>query len=66
MGNERWLEQLDSTFYEEFASAKSVSYTTRSGKLAGEVRSAGGVGYTAGNITFVNIYEAGYGHIYCL
>jgi len=29
------------------------------GKVAGEVRSAGGQGLTAGNVTFVNVYEAG-------
>lgn len=30
-----------------------------SGRLAGEVRSAGDDDYTAGNVTFVQIYEAG-------
>jgi len=59
-GNERWLEQLDTEFYEEFSLANAVPWiTTRSGKLAGEVRTAGGAGSTAGNVTFVNIYEAG-------
>jgi len=33
--------------------------TFESGRLAGEVRSAGGAGYTAGNVTFVNVHEAG-------
>jgi cathepsin A (carboxypeptidase C) len=32
----------------------------RSGRVAGEVRSAGGNGFGAGNVTFVNIFEAGF------
>jgi hypothetical protein len=40
--------------------AKSIPWvTTESGRLAGEVRSAGGGGFTAGNVTFVSVYEAG-------
>ena len=34
-------------------------YAWGSSRVAGEVRSAGGGGYRAGNVTFVNIYEAG-------
>ena len=34
--------------------------TLSSGRIAGEVRSAGGDGFTAGNVTFVQVYEAGY------
>jgi len=34
--------------------------TLNTGKLAGEVRSAGGGGFAAGNVTFVNIYDAGF------
>jgi len=34
--------------------------TTYNGRVAGEVKSAGGQGLTAGNVTFVNVYEAGY------
>jgi cathepsin A (carboxypeptidase C) len=58
-GNERWLEQLDTKFHEEFSSAKAVPWNTKHGKLAGELRTAGSVGSTAGNVAFVNIYEAG-------
>ncbi len=29
-------------------------------KQVGEVRSAGGDGFTAGNVTFVNVYDAGH------
>jgi len=61
MGNERWLENLDSAFYDEFSSAKLVPWViAKSGKLAGEIRSAGGAGFTAGNVTFVNVHEAGH------
>lgn len=31
----------------------------RSGKMAGTVRSAGGAGSGAGNVTFVTVHEAG-------
>lgn len=34
--------------------------TLASGRVAGEVRSAGGDGFTAGNVTFVQVYEAGH------
>jgi len=61
IGNERWVEQLDTKFRDEFSTTKPVPWiTTDSGKLAGEVRSAGGAGFTAGNITFVNVHEAGH------
>ncbi|KAJ6476261.1 Alpha/Beta hydrolase protein [Mycena sanguinolenta] len=60
MGNERWLEALDSSFQREFLKAKPRPWTATSGKLAGTVRSAGGEGFTAGNITFVTVFEAGH------
>ncbi|KAF5386835.1 hypothetical protein D9615_002016 [Tricholomella constricta] len=61
IGNERWVEQLDSKFHKEFSATKSVPWiTAHSGKLAGEVRAAGGAGFTAGNVTFVNVFEAGH------
>ncbi|KAJ7819506.1 carboxypeptidase C [Mycena leptocephala] len=47
MGNERWLESIPWV-------------TAGSGKLAGAVRSAGGKGFTAGNVTFVTVFEAGH------
>ncbi|KAG5639177.1 hypothetical protein H0H81_006081 [Sphagnurus paluster] len=60
-GNERWVEQLDSRFQSEFSSAKALPWiTAASGRLAGEVRSAGGAGFTAGNVTFVTVFEAGH------
>jgi carboxypeptidase C (cathepsin A) len=61
MGNERWLEVFDSSFQSEFVAAQSIPWVTAgSGKLAGAVRSAGGKGFTAGNVTFVTVFEAGY------
>lgn len=59
-GNERWLEQLESQFQSEFLSSKPTPWVTmETGRLAGEVRSAGGDGFSAGNVTFVNVHEAG-------
>jgi len=61
IGNERWVADFDNKFHEEFVEAKPKPWTTlRGGKLAGSVRSAGGGGSTAGNVTFVTIYEAGH------
>jgi cathepsin A (carboxypeptidase C) len=61
IGNERWVENLSNHFHQEFAAAKSVPWVvTETGKLAGEVRSAGGGGFTAGNVTFVNVHDAGH------
>ncbi|KAJ6542708.1 serine carboxypeptidase [Mycena capillaripes] len=60
MGNERWLEVLDNSFQSEFVAAASVPWITGSGILAGSVRSAGGAESTAGNVTFVTIFEAGH------
>ncbi|KAJ7260953.1 carboxypeptidase C [Mycena haematopus] len=61
IGNERWLEALDSSFQNEFLGAKPIPWVTAgSGKLAGTVRSAGGGGFTAGNVTFATVFEAGW------
>ncbi|KAJ7875366.1 Alpha/Beta hydrolase protein [Mycena olivaceomarginata] len=61
MGNERWLEVLDSSFQSEYVAAKTIPWVTAgSGKLAGTVRSAGGKGFSAGNVTFVTVFEAGH------
>ncbi len=34
--------------------------TAKTGVMAGEVRSAGGDGFTSGNVTFVNVHNAGF------
>ncbi|OJA18682.1 hypothetical protein AZE42_08633 [Rhizopogon vesiculosus] len=61
MGNERWVEQLDTVFFDEFSTAPTERWVTmHSGKIAGTVRSAGGAGSGAGNVTFVTVHEAGH------
>lgn len=60
IGNERWVDALDTQFTEEFNTAESEPWIALSnGKVVGEVRSAGGDGFTAGNVTFVNVHNAG-------
>ncbi|OJA18680.1 hypothetical protein AZE42_08631, partial [Rhizopogon vesiculosus] len=59
MGNERWVEQLDTVFLDEFSTAPTEQWVTmNSRKMAGTVRSAGGAGSGAGNVTFVTVHEA--------
>ncbi|KIJ61414.1 hypothetical protein HYDPIDRAFT_115872 [Hydnomerulius pinastri MD-312] len=61
IGNERWLEVLETKFLDEFTSAPTEQWVTmHSGKAAGTVRSAGGGGSGAGNVTFVTVHEAGH------
>ncbi|KAF4578412.1 hypothetical protein EYR36_000219 [Pleurotus pulmonarius] len=61
IGNERWVELLDSKFNSEFAATRPVPWISKStGKQVGEVRSAGGSGFTAGNVTFATVFEAGH------
>ncbi|KAG6329898.1 hypothetical protein ID866_9192 [Astraeus odoratus] len=61
MGEERWLEILDTKFLDDFLDAPTELWTTmRSRKIAGTVRSAGGDESRAGNIAFVTVYDAGH------
>ncbi|KAI0330115.1 carboxypeptidase C [Cubamyces sp. BRFM 1775] len=61
IGNERWVEQLENKFHEEFAKTpKQPWLTLDKGELAGWVRSAGGDGFTAGNVTYVQVHAAGH------
>jgi cathepsin A (carboxypeptidase C) len=61
MGNEAWVDQLDTRFGPEFQKSRPLPWVTiDSNTLAGTVRSAGGSGATAGNVTFVTVYDAGY------
>ncbi|KIP04923.1 hypothetical protein PHLGIDRAFT_31123 [Phlebiopsis gigantea 11061_1 CR5-6] len=61
MGNEAWVEKLENKFHDEFAKSVPTAWTTLgSGRQAGLVRSAGGEGFTAGNVTFVQVFEAGH------
>jgi len=51
---------MDTIFSDEFSTAPSEQWVTmRSGKMAGTVRTAGGAGSGAGNVTFVTVHEAG-------
>ena len=60
MGNERWVSKFDNIFHEEFASTEPLPWITeQSGRVAGTVRTAGGGGSTAGNVTFITVHEAG-------
>lgn len=52
--------KLDNPFHAEFSKANNTHWVTLdSGKVAGEVRAAGGAGLGAGNYTYVEVYEAG-------
>jgi cathepsin A (carboxypeptidase C) len=54
------MENLEHALHKEFKAAPSVQWVNeRTGRVAGEVRTAGGSGFGAGNVTFVNVYEAG-------
>ena len=60
-GNERWLEQLETKFNTEFGKASKQPWVTLGkGDLSGWVRSAGGDGFNAGNVTYVQVHAAGY------
>jgi cathepsin A (carboxypeptidase C) len=60
MGNERWVSKFDNVFHEEFASSGAVPWVIKgSGRVAGTVRTAGGNGFTAGNVTFLTVHESG-------
>ena len=51
---------MDNKFHDEFGRSPHLPWTTiESRTKAGEVRYAGGGGETAGNIAFVQIFEAG-------
>ena len=60
MGNERWVSKFDNVFHEEFTSSESVPWIIEgTERVAGTVRIAGGDGFTAGNVTFLTVHEAG-------
>ncbi|KAK7046718.1 carboxypeptidase [Favolaschia claudopus] len=61
MGNELWVENLETKFKPEFASAESQPWSIPSSKQAvGQVRSAGGEEGRGGNVAFVTVFEAGH------
>jgi len=54
------VEKLESVFQEEFLAAEPIPWITQdSQEVVGTARSAGGSGFTAGNVTFVVVHEAG-------
>ena len=60
MGNERWVSKFDNVFHEEFASSEPTPWIIKNDRrIAGTVRTAGGDGFTAGNVTFLTVHEAG-------
>lgn len=61
LGQSRWVEKFPSVFHREYSQTPTIAWRVRStGEVAGSVRTVGGDGSTAGNITFVTIYEAGH------
>ena len=61
LGQSRWVERLPSVFAGEYSQTPTVAWRVKSsGKVAGTVRTVGGSGTTAGNITFVTVHEAGH------
>jgi len=61
LGQERWVTDFDNVYHSEFSSSVPIPWiVAETGKIAGEVRSAGGDGFTAGNVTFVTVHEAGH------
>ncbi|KAF8602051.1 carboxypeptidase C [Ceratobasidium sp. AG-I] len=64
IGNLEWLEALETSFQADFKAAKKAPYiplSSKTNKPAGFVKTAGGKGlFTAGNVTYVQIYEAGH------
>jgi cathepsin A (carboxypeptidase C) len=58
MGVESFVEHLGSAFREEFGQAERRMWVVGN-RTAGYVRAWGGDGGTAGNLTFVAVYEAG-------
>jgi cathepsin A (carboxypeptidase C) len=60
MGNERWVSKFENVFHSEFASSEPAPWVVKGDRrIAGTVRTAGGNGHTAGNVTFVTVHEAG-------
>ncbi|KAF8586263.1 peptidase S10 serine carboxypeptidase [Ramaria rubella] len=61
IGNLNWMIKLENPFHAEFSKASNTPWITLDGgKAAGEVRSAGGGGFGAGNYTYVSVHKAGH------
>ncbi|CUA76570.1 ubiquitin-conjugating enzyme E2 G2 [Rhizoctonia solani] len=60
IGAFEWMYQLDSAYKEEFQALESIVWKLND-KAVGEVRAAGDLGgMTAGNFTWLRVYEAGH------
>ncbi|QRV80572.1 Serine carboxypeptidase [Ceratobasidium sp. AG-Ba] len=64
IGNLQWLEGLETSFQADFVASKKAPFIplhSKTNKPAGFIKTAGGKGqFTAGNVTYVQIYEAGH------
>ena len=60
MGNERWVSRFANVYHEEFVASEEKPWVMGAPRRkAGLIRTAGGRGSTAGNVTFVNVFDAG-------
>ncbi|OAX37709.1 peptidase S10 serine carboxypeptidase [Rhizopogon vinicolor AM-OR11-026] len=59
MGETQFVSGLDSMFHDEFLAAPTIPWSVND-TIVGEIRSAGGGGLTAGNLTLAVIFEAGH------
>ena len=60
MGDERCVSKFENVFHEGFLFSEHVPWVIEhSGRVAGTVRTAGGGGHTAENVTFLAVDEAG-------
>lgn len=60
MGNERWVSKFANVYHEELVASEEKPWVMGAPRrVAGSIRTAGGRGSTAGNVTFVNVFEAG-------
>ncbi|KAG8915829.1 hypothetical protein FRC01_003494 [Tulasnella sp. 417] len=61
VGYLQWMTNLDSVFREEFMVAPMLPWAiTKNSTMAGEVKAAGGKTNSAGNFTYVSVFEAGH------
>lgn len=55
------MDALEHNLHAEFTATLATPWVTKDkGVIAGTVRAAGGDGFTAGNVTFATVHEAGH------
>ena len=60
VGDERWVSKFENVFHDGFLFSEHVPWVIEhSGRVAGTVKTAGGGGHTAENVTFLTVDEAG-------